>query len=73
MGELASKTGLEEGTLMALATATQCTTLETIYNDDDLLEIYKTLQDSPAKLINKILQHVNSYTQKDIGNKYNFF
>ncbi len=58
---------------MALATATQCTTLETIYNDDDLLEIYKTLQDSPAKLINKILQHVNSYTQKDIGNKYNFF
>ncbi|MGN6715267.1 carbamoyltransferase C-terminal domain-containing protein [Anaerocolumna jejuensis] len=66
-------TGLEEGTLMALATATKCRTLERVYDDDEVKDIYRIFKDSNAKLINKIYQHITSYTMNDLGVKFDCY
>lgn len=63
-------TGLEEGTLMALATATKCRTLETIYNDSEVKDIYRIFKDSNFNLINRIYKHIQSYTMEDKGIKF---
>lgn len=66
-------TGLEEGTLMALATATECRTLEKLYDDDDVKDIYRIFKDSNANLISMIYQHIISYTMDDCGVKFDCY
>lgn len=68
--ELKQITGLEEGTLMALATATSCKTLETICEENELIKVYRYLEDSPAKVVKKIHDRILSYTHNDLGQKY---
>lgn len=71
--ELYKKTGLEEGTLMALATATKCKTIEKIYNDNEIVEIYRIYKDNHEMLIDKIVQRINSYTMDDVGVKFDYY
>lgn len=66
-------TGMEEGSLMALATATKCRVLDKIYNDDELIEVYKTHKDSPRKIITQMHERIFSYTKEDLGIKFEFY
>ena len=66
-------TGMEEGSIMALATATPCRTLETLFADDDIPETYRVYTDNPYKFIQNLYQRIQSYTKADLGIKYDFY
>lgn len=66
--------GLEEGTLMALATASESVSLERLLNESDIVEMMK-YDDVPAieAHIKKMIDQVSLYTTEDQGVKLNFF
>ena len=65
---------IAEGTLMALATASNSESLETIFDDTDIVYIFKRSDQKPLKLlVNKIIDCIMAYSSCDAGVKFNYF
>jgi predicted NodU family carbamoyl transferase len=64
----------EEGTLMALATASKSKSLEKLYETEEVIKVDYDIDVLAMKLfINKIVKRVFAYTQNDIGKKLNIY